>query len=126
MKINLNKLQKSFQFALQGLKQAFIKEQNFRIELIIFALTCALGCALGLSGLEWIWVFISAFLILITELLNTALERLTDLTIDRRKNILAKQTKDIAAGAVLMAVFQAIIAGCFVFIPKILKLCQNL
>lgn len=119
MKINCIKLQKSFKFAWQGLKHAFNKEQNFRVELISLALACVLGAFFKLNQIEWIWLLLSAFLILISELLNTALERLTDLIIDRRKNILAKQTKDIAAGAVLIAVLQSIIAGFCIFLPKI-------
>jgi len=54
----------------------------------------------------------------VAELLNTAVERLADhITKDRHPEI--EIIKDLAAGAVLVAAIVAIIAGSFIFIPKL-------
>ena len=113
-------LGKSLSLAFHGLKNAWKKEQNFRIEIIALIFISALGFYLRINLLEWIWILISAFLVISAELLNTAIERLTDLVVERRKTSLAKQAKDIAAAAVLTLSFQALIAGSVVFVPKIL------
>jgi|LakMenEpi03Aug12_release.lakeMendotaPanAssembly.Ray.scaffolds.fasta_scaffold02868_11 undecaprenol kinase len=113
-------LGKSLSLAFHGLQNAWKKEQNFRIEIIALIFISALGFYLRINLLEWIWILISAFLVISAELLNTAIERLTDLVVERRKTSLAKQAKDIAAAAVLTLSFQALIAGSVVFVPKIL------
>ena len=121
MKTDLTRLIKSTLYAWNGLKQSFRTEQNFRIEIFLSILIIILGFVFHINLLEWIWVLISAFSVMSAELLNTAVERLTDLIIERRRNNLARQAKDIAAAGVLLMVAQALIAGSVVFVPKILK-----
>lgn len=59
-------------------------------------------------------------IVLVTESLNTALEIDIDLT-SPTYHPYAKDTKDVAAGAVLLAVFGAIIVGLLIFLPKMLN-----
>ena len=60
-------------------------------------------------------------LVLVTEMINTAIERAMDfITMDRHPYI--KAIKDIAAGAVLVASICALLTGLFIFLPKILAL----
>jgi undecaprenol kinase len=119
MSISLQKLFKSVKAAWQGLRQSYAKEQNFRIELFALFLVCLFGLFFKIKTLEWAWVLLSAFIVLVAELLNTAIERLTDLVTEKRRTGLARQAKDVAAAAVLLTVFQALIAGLYIFIPKI-------
>jgi diacylglycerol kinase len=125
MKLDLRKLQRSLALAFHGLSNTLDKEQNFRIELLAAIFICFLGFYFKLNITEWAWIIVSIFLVLSAELLNTAIERLTDLVMDRRKTNLAKQAKDIAAAAVLLTVFQAVIAGVYIFLPKIIHLLKN-
>ncbi len=121
MKTDLTRLVKSTFYAWNGFKQSFRTEQNFRIEIFISIFVIILGFILKINLLEWIWILLSAFSVMSAELLNTAVERLTDLIIERRRNNLARQAKDIAAAGVLLMVAQALIAGITVFVPKISK-----
>lgn len=122
MQLDISKLSKSLSYAFHGLKQAVHREQNFRLELIAAILAIALGLFLRINPVEWIWVLASITLVLSLELLNTAIERLTDLVVDKRKTGLARQAKDIAAAGVLVTVFQSIIAGFVIFAPKLINL----
>jgi len=126
MKFDFYRLRNSLKHAYNGLKHSFLREQNFRIELLAAFLALGLGLYLKISLLAWLWVSFSIFFVLCTELLNTAVERLTDLATDKRKTNLAKQAKDIAAAAVLLSALQALIAGLIVFGPPLYKVITSL
>jgi diacylglycerol kinase len=70
-----------------------------------------------LTNTEWCWIIIAIALVFITEMLNTSIEFLTDL-VSPNYHPLAKNTKDVAAGAVLVAAIIAIILGLMIFLPK--------
>jgi diacylglycerol kinase (ATP) len=80
-----------------------------------------LAIILKFSLLEWFILLLTITLVLITETINTALEISVDLTTKKRK-LRAMLSKDIAAGAVLIASLNALIIGYLLFIDKILKL----
>ena len=110
------KLIRSFGYAFCGIVTA-CKEQNFKSHLISAVIVLIAGYFTGLTRIEWFIVLILIALVLSLEMMNTAIELVVDLA---SPNIhpLAKQAKDIAAGAVLVfAVFSAII-GLLIFLPK--------
>lgn len=107
---------RSFGYAYCGIVTA-CKEQNFKSHILSAVIVLIAGYFTGLSRIEWFIVLILIALIFALEMMNTAIERVVDLA---SPNIhpLAKQAKDIAAGAVLVfAVFSAII-GLLIFLPK--------
>lgn len=109
----------SVRHAFDGLIAAFTSERHMRIHGVVALLVIALGILLPLSTNEWLWVALCITLVISAELINTALEALTDLaTPDYHP--LAKKTKDIAAGTVVLCVVFAIIVGFIVFLPKIM------
>ena len=79
-----------------------------------------LGLLLGLSATEWCICLVLFGLVMALELVNTAVEAVVDLVTKERKP-LAKVAKDTAAGAVLIAAIMAAIAGCIIFLPKIVE-----
>lgn len=81
-------------------------------------LTIGAGAYFSISGLEWCAVILATALVWTAEGLNTALERLTDL-VSPHYHPLAGQAKDIAAGAVLLAVVGAFCVGMVVFLPRV-------
>lgn len=107
--------------AINGLKVAFKSEKNFRTEIYIAILTLILCFVFSLSTMEVIIIIICISLVLGSELLNSALEHLVDLASPEYHD-LAKKTKDIGAGAVLILSIAAAIIGFMIFIPKILML----
>jgi len=69
--------------------------------------------------MEWCWITLAIGLVILSEMFNTAIEYLTDL-VSPEMHPLAKKTKDVASGAVLIAALMAVVIGLFIFIPKFL------
>ncbi len=110
-----------FSYAWQGIRFVIKSERNFRIHLVAAILVFIAGWILQISLMEWIIIVILIGMVLITEMLNTVVEQMIDY-IKPEMHPAAKQIKDIAAGAVLIAAMVAAIIGCLVFIPKIVPL----
>jgi diacylglycerol kinase len=110
---------KSFTYAFRGIVSVIRFQHNFRIHLTIAMAVIIAGLWLGLSNIEWILVVIVIGFVLVTEMINSAIEELTDM-VSPEKNIKAGLVKDIAAGAVLVSAISAAITGLLIFIPKIL------
>lgn len=107
---------RSFGYAIEGVGAA-CKEQNFQSHLLSAVIVFGAGYFTGLSRIEWFIVLLLIALMFALEMVNTAIERVVDLA-SPDIHPLAKQAKDIAAGAVLVfAVFSAII-GLLIFLPK--------
>jgi diacylglycerol kinase len=119
------KILKSFAFAWNGLKVCFETETNFKIHLFFAAITILLGINFHLSQTEWLIVAICITVVLITEMLNTAIEKLCDV-VEPEFHQGIKQVKDIAAAAVLVAAFMSTVIGVIIFLPKILILLKSL
>ncbi len=113
----MRRLIKSFGYALSGIAYTVKTQANFRIHLVAVILVGLAGRYFRLSAADWLWIIMAIGLVLITELLNTAIEKLTDL-VSPEFNPLAGKVKDIAAGAVLVAAFISLITGLIIFIPK--------
>lgn len=121
---SFQKLIRSFGYAFNGIKHATLTELNFRIHLVATLLTVLAGYALHINYNEWLWVGLCITLVLVTELLNTAIERLTDL-VSPTYHPIAGHVKDIAAGAVTIMTFFALITGGVIFLPKLINLIHH-
>lgn len=93
-------------------------EINFRIHVTAAVLVLAAGFYLELAGSEWLAVLLCFGLVLSAEAFNSAIEELVDL-VSPGHHEKAGRTKDIAAGAVLIAAAISAVIGCIVFLPKI-------
>jgi diacylglycerol kinase len=78
----------------------------------------ALGVWLQISHLEWGLIILSIASVLAAEGFNTALEIDIDLT-SPDEHPYARDTKDVAAGAVLLTVMGAVVVGILVFGPRL-------
>ncbi len=111
---NIVKRAKSFVHAGRGI-YVFIKTtHNAWIHLVILAIAIFLGFYFGITQSEWISLIIVAGLVLVSEAFNTAIEIDIDLT-SPDFHPYAKDTKDVAAGAVLISAIIAIIVGILIF-----------
>jgi len=117
----MKKLISGFGFAFKGIGYAIATQLNFRVHLVAALIAGLLGYALQISAGEWIWVVCCIALVLAAELLNTAIEILTDM-VSPEHNVKAGHVKDVAAGAVLITAIFALITGLIIFLPKILIL----
>ncbi|MDQ0161303.1 diacylglycerol kinase family protein [Aeribacillus alveayuensis] len=109
----------SFVFAWQGIISTVKSERNFRIHLLASVLVIIAGIYFRISLLEWIILFLLIGGILALELINTAIECVVDLVMQKKYHPLAKTAKDVGAGAVLVYVIISVIIGILIFIPKL-------
>jgi diacylglycerol kinase (ATP) len=103
----------STRYALRGLR-FLLEERNARMLAAGTALTLAAGAYFGLAALEWCVVLLALTALWVAEGLNSALERLTDL-VSPGFHPLAGKAKDIAAGAVMIALVAAVSIGVIIF-----------
>lgn len=111
----------SFKYAFQGLKYAFIYEQNILVHTLATILVIIAGIIFKISTIEWLVIFLIIGLVIATELINTSIEATIDLITDEI-NPLAKIAKDTAAAAVLVFGFTALAIAFVIFVPKIITL----
>ncbi len=114
--MDIKKLIRSFGYALEGISQA-LKEQNVKIHVTCVVLVVIAGLITGLSVMEWAVITLVMAVMVMAEMLNTAIERVVDLA-SPDIHPLAKQAKDIAAGAVLVFAVASVIIGLLIFLPK--------
>ncbi|WP_121615059.1 diacylglycerol kinase [Virgibacillus halodenitrificans] len=110
-----------FTFAWNGLKEVTRTERNFRIHLFITALVLTIGFLVELNWLEWCIVIFAIGFVLVTEITNSAIEKMIDY-LNPAIHPSAKIIKDMAAGAVLIAAIIAALIGLIIFLPKIYTL----
>ena len=115
------KLLRSFRFAFNGLDYALRTQQNFRIHLLILLGVVFAGWLLQLTKTEWILIIICAVLVLVLELINTALEYLCDV-VTTELHTAIKIIKDVSAAAVLLGAIGSVVIGLIIFLPKIANL----
>lgn len=108
---------KSFGPAFKGLR-LMAQDHNFYFHFPAGLLVVGLGLYFGVERWEWLWLVTGIFSVWVTETLNTAIEKLTDLA-SPTFNQLAGRVKDIGAAAVTLAVFFAAIVGIIIFYPYI-------
>ena len=121
-----NNLFLSFKYGFKGIIYCFKSTRNFRIQIFLAILVLLISLIFNLNPFEYIILFTTIIAVLILELVNTSIESLVDLILENKFNRLAQISKDCAAGAVILAALNSIIVACFLFIPKIKILIQNL
>ncbi len=110
---------KSFAYAWNGLRICFVQERNFRIHILITGAVLIFAVLLNISAVEWMFICCCIAFVLVTELLNTAVEKLCDLAHPEIHPGI-KKIKDIAAAAVLIAAFFSLLVAVIIFLPKLI------
>lgn len=106
----------SFRFAFKGLSAVFRSEPNMHLHVLASIVVLVMAYRFEVTRVEWCLLLLCIGLVWIAEIINTSIETLTDL-VSPEHNILAGKTKDLAAGAVLMAAITAVAVGLFIFVP---------
>jgi len=105
-------------FSISGLRAAIRYEEAFRIELMLFVVLAPLGIWLGGSGLERALLVGSLILVLITELLNSAVEAAVD-RIGEEHHKLSGRAKDIGSAAVLVSLLNVVFIWAVILLPRL-------
>ncbi|WP_237743593.1 diacylglycerol kinase family protein [Pleurocapsa sp. PCC 7319] len=111
----------SFKYAWAGVRYAFVTQRNFRIHTLIGFLAVTLGILLEIKAMEMAIIIMTCAMVMILELINTAIESVVDLTVKQTYHELAKIAKDCAAGAVLISAIAAVMVAAFILLPPLLQ-----
>lgn len=111
----------SFKYAWAGVKYAFATQRNFRIHTAIGVIAVSLGSYLHIQAMEMAVIILTCAIVMVLELLNTAIEAVVDLTVKQSYHELAKIAKDCAAGAVLISAIAAVLVATFILLPPLLE-----
>ena len=112
---------KSFRYAIKGIILFFKTQHNAWIHVVATVVSVSLGFYLKLNTTEWCFIVGVISAVIVAEMLNTAIEYLTDL-VSPDFHPLAGKVKDVAAGAVFIASVAAVVIGTIIFLPKIMAL----
>lgn len=104
------KLFESFNCAIEGFIYVVKTQRNMRLHFLIAAMVIIASLFLNLEGVEMLILIFTIALVLICEMINTAVEFLVDMITDAY-HPLARIVKDISAGAVLISATTAVIVG---------------
>lgn len=119
--IRFTRLRKSFKFAFQGFIYVWKTQPNMKIHTIAAALAIIMGFVFHISAAEWLSIILVIGLVIMLEVINTAIETLVDLYTEDF-SFLAGISKDLGATTVLIMAITSIVVGLVVFLPKILAL----
>jgi diacylglycerol kinase (ATP) len=115
---------RAFGASMQGLSGAFREEAAFRQELALAVLVIPLGLWLGQNGVERALLIAPMFLVLVVELINSAIETTVDrIGLERHK--LSGLAKDIGSAAVLMSLLLLAVVWLLVLWPRLAVLSAN-
>lgn len=111
---------RSFKHAIRGVGVIFRTQHNAWVHAVVAAVVIVLGLYFRISEAEWGLCILAISSVLAAEGFNTAFEIDIDLT-SPDEHPYARDTKDVAAGAVLLTVIGAICVGLIIFVPKVIS-----
>lgn len=106
--------------SINGIKYTIKSGRNFKIQLVFAVVAILAGIIFKISMQEWTILTIIIFLVLLAEMVNTAVETIVNM-ITTEYNENAKNAKDISAGVVTLCALCSIIVGLIIFVPKLLE-----
>lgn len=113
--LSRRRLVSAFFYSLDGFAAAWKSEEAIKVEMAMLPILVIVAIHFGESGLARALMISSLILVVIVELLNTAIEK----TIDRisfEKNDLSKRVKDMGSAAVLGAIVNVVVIWAFVLV----------
>lgn len=117
----LERYNKSFHHAIDGIVYAIENEHNILIMMIATFVVLIASFLLNVSKIELALVVICICVVIACEMINSAIEACVDLT-TTKEHPLAKTAKDCASGASLVLSVMSLFVAGIVFIPKIIAL----
>ena len=103
--------------ATNGIIYSATTQRNIRIQLVLAVIVMVLSLFYGLNTAEFLCLLFAVFMVIFAELINTAIETVVDLFV-YVYHPKAKISKDVAAGAVVLAACNALVVGYFIFFKE--------
>jgi diacylglycerol kinase (ATP) len=117
-KTGLRRVMNAAGYSADGLRAAFRHEDAFRQELLLSCVLIPLGIWLGDTGIERALMTFSVLLVLMFELVNSAIEATVD-RISLENHLLAKRAKDIGSAAVMIALANVALVWALVLAERL-------
>jgi len=114
-KTGVQRVWNAAQYSMAGLRAAFKHEDAFRQEAVLAALLIPVTFFLPVTGLGHALMIASVLLVLIVELLNSAIEAAVD-RVSLERHHLSKRAKDIGSAAVLLALINVLVVWICVLV----------
>ncbi|HPE60657.1 MAG: diacylglycerol kinase [Thiothrix sp.] len=111
----LKRLVKAMQYSGQGFRAAYQHEEAFRQESWVLLLAVPLALWLGQGSVEKVLMIGSVLLVMVVELLNSAIEAVVDRTGPER-HLLSGRAKDMGSAAVSLAIANAVMIWIFLLV----------
>lgn len=108
----------AFLWSMQGLRSTWKVESSFRLEVYLFVVLAPLATWLGHDGVERALLVGSMLLVLVVEVLNSALEAVVDRW-GREHHELAGRAKDMGSAAVFLADLNVLACWGFILLPRL-------
>ncbi len=110
-------IKNAFKYTFAGLASAWKNELAFRGEVVVAIIMVPLGIWLGRSAVEQALLIASILLILLTELLNSALEAVVD-RIGLERHELSKRAKDMGSAAAFISMVTAALVWIIIALDR--------
>lgn len=117
-KTGVQRVLNATRYSLEGFAAAARHEDAFRQELLLAAVLIPLGLWLGDDGTERALLAGSVLLVLVVELLNSAVEATVD-RVSLEDHLLAKRAKDLGSAAVMMSLVTVVAVWLLVLLPRL-------
>jgi diacylglycerol kinase (ATP) len=114
-KTGIRRLINAFGYSLSGLRSAYAHEDAFRQEVLLAVVLIPTACILPVAATSRAVLLASVFLVLIVELLNTAVEAVVD-RISLENHELAKRAKDIGSAAVMLSLLSMTVSWIVILV----------
>jgi diacylglycerol kinase (ATP) len=105
---DMRRIARAGSYSLAGFSAAIRKEAAFRQEIVLFVVLAPLGYWLGTNGIERVLLIGSLLIVLIVELLNSAVEAVVD-RVSKKHHKLSGRAKDMGSAAVTVAILLVIL-----------------
>jgi diacylglycerol kinase (ATP) len=114
---DFRRLVNALRYSAMGLHAALKKETAFRQEVALFVVLAPLGLWLGNDAVERVLLVGSLFVVMIVELLNSAIEATVD-RIGTDIHKLSGRAKDMGSAAVLLSILLAVLSWCLILFQR--------
>jgi diacylglycerol kinase (ATP) len=111
---------RSFRFAVAGIAFMLRTQHNAWLHLIATFIVVGVGLALRVTLDDWRWLTVAILVVWVAEAMNTAFEHLCDV-VSPNFHISVQRSKDVAAGAVLLASIGAAVLGLLTILPYLIR-----
>ena len=116
-KSGLRRIFSAFFYSIDGFRSAWRNEHAFRQELVLVVIGVVAALALPVSAFEKLFMIAVLILILVVELLNSAIEAVVD-RVSLERHTLSKNAKDFGSAAVLLTVLIAVATWTVILVNR--------